>query len=316
MATPSPRSSNSSQKQANRLAPLANVLALQSDRQTDQRQKQHEDASRLTDTTLSDDSISSSGDTGRASALDLGTKSYAATNQETPSTMGGGIQEDTTTSIAKTRQLQEAMTREREQLLGVKRVGDEGPEEATEAEEEIGEEEEIEDEEEEELNEAEEMMEAQSIEVRQQMELQQQRATEIQAHLAEEQALRKTRRMTNSGIRLAEEGAELASSEFIVPLLILILQLNVQMIMKYIFRPLLGGNIEKATAGAPWFDQSLFEDFLTINADILLTCGGICCNPCCTPFVLILIIAGILSSSTWAGKIYAVWMMLKGMLGS
>jgi hypothetical protein len=113
---------------------------------------------------------------------------------------------------------------------------------------------------------------------------------------AQEQIQQMMKKSTQTAIRGSLEAAELGGSEVIIPLIILIIELNVQMLMKYIVRPIFisgfSEDMEKQLAGKPFFDQSLPEDILTIAIDALLTCAGVCCNPCCMPFTMLMLIGG------------------------
>lgn len=301
MANQAPRTSNRSNQQARNRASLANMLLLQSDQYADRRRSSTEEDSRMGDTELSDDSISSSGDASKRSVLDLGTKSYTKPEGEEPSTLGGGLQEGLTSDIARSRALQEAMVLQQSQFVRAKTEV-----QRTQTDEFLPREQQSEQIEEDEENESEEqaqqLMQDKAEQLRQQGErkAQQQTASE-RARQIQEQMKRKMNRATKSASRITLEGAEVAGSEVIIPLLILVAQLNVQMIMKYFFKPMLldgkfGNTVDNAMDGAPWIDQSFIEDIITVNLDIVLTCAGICCNPCCFPFVLLAIITGIITN--------------------
>jgi len=113
-------------------------------------------------------------------------------------------------------------------------------------------------------------------------------AKERALEVAKQQAQRLAKRAGLQGTRYTVEGAELATSETIIPLVILFVQLNIQMVMKYFFRPLLGNPSQ--LEGVPFFDQSLPEDFATVAIDISMCCNATCCNPLCAPMVLLIAI--------------------------
>ncbi|MBP9869100.1 hypothetical protein KBC59_00890 [Patescibacteria group bacterium] len=85
---------------------------------------------------------------------------------------------------------------------------------------------------------------------------------------------RMAKRSANTGVRTGVEGAEFAGSEVVVPLILFVLQLNVQMVNKYIFTPMLfkGWNeqADEAIDGMMFFDQSFPEDVLTVFVDIII----------------------------------------------
>ncbi|MBP9864039.1 hypothetical protein KBC54_01135 [Patescibacteria group bacterium] len=279
---------------------LADALSLQSDKYFDQRTTQ-QDPSTMGDTELSDDSISSSGDAPRRSVLDLGTKSYAKPEGEEPSTMGGGLQEGTSSDIARTRALQEAMMLRQSQFVaaetGTRQQTAQAQTGATQPEQ-TEENEDTEDEDER----AQQLMQDKAQQLRQQAEKKaRDKTAKERAQQIQEKMKQRMNKATKTASRLTLEGAEVATSEVIVPLLILIAQLNVQMIMKYFFKPMLldgrfGNSVDNAMKGAPWIDQSLVEDIITVNIDIILTCAGICCNPCCLPFVVLAIISTVITN--------------------
>ena len=75
--------------------------------------------------------------------------------------------------------------------------------------------------------------------------------------------------------------------------------MNIHLVMKYIFRPIISGaseELDRALEGAPFFDQSLPEDFAVVALDITMCCNALCCNPVCAPivFIVIMIAAGAL----------------------
>jgi hypothetical protein len=79
----------------------------------------------------------------------------------------------------------------------------------------------------------------------------------------------------NNLMRKSSEAGEFFSGflDFGISDLLLLVQMNVQMIMKYFLRPIItGGNPQLAALlkGRPWFDQSNGEDFMTIWLDLVL----------------------------------------------
>jgi hypothetical protein len=120
---------------------------------------------------------------------------------------------------------------------------------------------------------------------------------------------RLVKRAANAGTRATIEGTEVATAETVVPIIVLIAELNIQLINKYFFTPLFfkGWNEEadEAIEGSAFFDQSFIEDMITIWIDIQMTCGSICFNPMCWPAACMIIFITIIGGGVReiAGKI-------------
>jgi hypothetical protein len=135
-------------------------------------------------------------------------------------------------------------------------------------------EEEAEEEEEEENNEQQAAFEMQRAQSQAAQEVKSKVAENLKERFRVKMQNRMAKRSANAGVRTGVEGAELAGSEVVVPLILLVLQLNVQMVNKYIFTPMLfkGWNeqADEAIDGMMFFDQSFPEDVLTVFVDIII----------------------------------------------
>lgn len=258
------------------------------------------------DTRLSDESLALGRDERRASVLEPGSPAKSYTGGQEPDVgapvAGGGLMESPGMELMRMREREEQMRRTQEQLLGAPAAPPTAPgapaapvplppgEGVARAPAEVPEEEE-----------AAPGKSALQLAAEQQMENLKQQAIakakeKLKAEVKKRLERQLQRRATSTTARLTIEGAEVATSETVIPIILFILELNIQMINKYIFTPLLfrgrGDALEDWTQGAPLLDQSFLEDVLTVFIDISLTMNATCCNPCCFPIVLLVIIVG------------------------
>ena len=112
----------------------------------------------------------------------------------------------------------------------------------------------------------------------------------------ERQMKRVSKRAVGGTVRGVLEGSEVATSEFVIGLLLLILQMNVQMFSKYFLKDFFEGSTgEGSLDGVPFFDQSFPEDVLTVGIDTCLCVNQLLMPPCCF-FVLIAILMAVFGS--------------------
>jgi hypothetical protein len=245
------------------------------------------------DTQLSDQSVTGGPDQARPSVLDIGAPQQSYTQgqgEEVGSPMAGGGMMDSSgmelqrmrAKEAEMRRVQETMvqaapeptaapgTQGPGQAVGV--AGAAGGAGAPPAGEEEGEEE----------GEAQRAMNV----AQQRAQSVRQRATDKAAQEAqkavERELKRVTKRAVGSSVRGVLEGAEGVTSEFVVGLILLILQLNIQLFNKYFLKKFFEGSTgEGSLDGVPFFDQSFPEDVLTVGADTCLCCNWMLTPPCC-----------------------------------
>ncbi|MFZ2804093.1 MAG: hypothetical protein WA001_02620 [Patescibacteria group bacterium] len=276
---------------------LSSALSLNSGQQQDRRRASTDDDSRL-----SDQSIGSAADS-RESVLTPGAAAQSYTSGQTEEVgepiAGGGLMGSSGLELDRMRQQTEQMQRTQAQFLGEAggapgATG--GGQGARQRPQDIAGQDTESEEEEEEPSE-EEM--AQQIQQQQQQSLRQNVQNRAKDEIkkrtqkqVEQQAERLVKQGVQQGTRFTLEGAELATSEVLIPLLIMFIQMNIQLVMKYIFRPMFAGvseDADNALRGAPFFDQSLAEDVAIIAVDGLMCCSAPCTNPACAPFTFLII---------------------------
>ncbi len=228
---------------------------------------------------LSDDSLGSS---SRESPLEAAspTRSYASTkptDDSQDSFAGGGAIRTGTDEASRTMALQQEMRRTQDQFTGGETIN-EGREQSPDGSESEAESDQIQggapegDEEEYQNSEAEQarILQEQKQQDARERAIQQR---QIDRDKAEKRAYELKQKFNNL-TRKSSEAGEFFSGllDFGISDLLLLVQMNVQMIMKYILRPLItGGNPQLAALlkGRPWFDQSNGEDFMTVWFDLL-----------------------------------------------
>ena len=102
------------------------------------------------------------------------------------------------------------------------------------------------------------------------------------------------KRMKNSAktTRYTIEGVEVASSEVLLPLLLLILQLNIQLAWKYLFKK--ENETGKRAYLSAFLDQSLAEDVATIFLDQLICMTAIIFNPLSIMILFFLLVGNLI----------------------
>lgn len=296
--------SGGSAPQNNGRRTIASLITLNTGQQQDARKRDRGVADILGgDTPLTDDSISSQGDALRPSVLESGASqkqlgsSTSGTEPEAPPT-GGGTMESVAAQIQR---MQYEDQRKRETMASF--VGDVTPtpgspspstsvppaKEAQQTQ--------TEEEEEETAEEAEQEQAARVARDQAESSRKQQAEQELKKQV-EKQLQRTVKQGAQTSARLTIEGAEVGTSEALIPLIVLIVQLNLQMISKYFFKPLIQGTFgdeaDNAIDGAPFLDQSFEEDIITLMIDTGLIAGVTCCNPACAPIVFVIIVGGVI----------------------
>ena len=266
-------------------APLEMMRALQME---SGRQRPSNDNGRSGDTQISDDSNPGEGQRGSVLDLGRGPKSYTdAQKEDVEEPMaGGGYMEQPWMEMERMKQEDAKKRAVQAQLLGDDVSGLNAPassmQETTEETEE--------NEEGEKEGEEKEEAEIQRSEMERFQQLSADRIATEREEMKEEMKKRETEKIkqqikdienkikaSGKTARYTTEGVEIFTSEFIVPLLILWAQLNLQLFWKYIMkRKNEVGLRQKISA---FLDQSIWEDVFTISLDFFVLINIIIFNP-------------------------------------
>ena len=271
-------------------APLEMMRALQME---SGRQRPSNDNGRSGDTRISDDSNPGEGQRGSVLDLGRGPKSYTdAQKEDVEEPMaGGGYMEQPWMEMERMKQEDAKKRAVQAQLLGDDVSGLNAPassmQDTTEETEEREEGEEEGETEEAQRSEIErlEQLNADQIATEREQEKEDMKKRASDEMKQQIKARRDKIKASGKTARYTSEGAEIFTSEFIVPLLILLAQLNLQMFWKYFMkRENETGTREKISA---FLDQSIWEDVLTISLDFLVFINVVVFNPVSLTIIII-----------------------------